>query len=176
MSSPVLYKSRCFDQLPRLLLWSLSLYSDSQEQGRWRIYVPLLCKCPLRRLTTFQRLQWIFKICRECKVALCNYSMPKKHCWARACLGFPKQCHHCRRVLNLRKEVGKALWACWQPEEEVQSIGVLPRTNPDCQTASLPLNFTLQLCLWSHIPLNAWGIYLYIINNYKYMIMKLYFI
>lgn len=42
-------------------------------------------------------------------------------------LGFPEQCHFCRGALNLKKEVGKPLLACWQPEEESQDIRVLPK-------------------------------------------------
>lgn len=110
MSSLVLYKSRCFDKLPSLLLWSLSLYCDSQEQGRWRIYVPLLCKCPLWWLTISQRLQWIFKIRWEHGVVLCNYSTLKRPCWARACPRFPEQCCHCQGGLNLRRRWGSLSW------------------------------------------------------------------
>lgn len=128
MSSPVLYKSGCFDKLPRLLLWTLSLYCDSQEPGRWRIYVPLLCKCPLWWLTIFQKLQWIFKICRECEVALCNHSTPKKRCWAKACPAFPEQWRHCWGGLNLRKEAQEASPGLGQREEGLQGIHVLPGT------------------------------------------------
>lgn len=148
MYIPVLYKSRCFDKLPRLLPWSLSLCYDYQEQERWRIYVPFLCKCPLWLLTIFQRLQWIFKICRGCKVALCNYRTLKKCCWTRACPGFTEQCHHSEGILDLRKEAVKPLVACWQPEEELQGVRVLPRTALITGLALFPQLFSPTLSLF----------------------------
>lgn len=166
MSSPVLYKSGCFDKLPRLLLWTLSLYCDSQEPGRWRIYVPLLCKCPLWWLTIFQKLQWIFKICRECEVALCNHSTPKKRCWAKACPAFPEQWRHCWGGLNLRKEVGKPLLA-WASVKRGCRVSMYCPEQPWLPDSFSSPSFLLQLCLFSDVPFNACGVYLYVINNYN---------
>jgi len=63
------------------------------------------------------------------------------------------------------REGSRGPLAAWRDGAEYPCTA---QNNPDYQTGSVPLNFPLRLRLCSDVPLNAWGIYHYIINNYEY--------